>query len=410
MRYSSMSGIRLKFVHQWVDNRQGASKARFYFRRHGKRVPLPGSPGSTEFMAAYQAALAAQPVPMAVGAGRHRPASLAALVATYFGSPSFLALKPATRQTYRNILERMRAEHGDKPAALLTKQHVNAMLAKRIDTPAAANHWLRLTKTLMAFAVEEGWRKDNPAIGVKPLKNRTEGFHTWTEEEIAQFEVHHPVGTRARLAFALLLYTAQRRSDVVCMGRQHIHGDLVQVRQQKTGAMLVIPLHPKLAAVIAASAGDHLTLLTTRTGAPFTAAGFGNWFRDCCNDAGLPKHCAAHELRKAACRRLAEAGCSANVIASISAATPPSSRWPATPRQPTSSVWRARLWRPYGEQKLATVRDALPIRGKKPEISKAKNAGGGRGRTRTYEGVSQRIYSPPPLPLGTLSRKASAPC
>src|SRR6202161_2196917 len=33
---------------------------------------------------------------------------------------------------------------------------------------------------------------------------------------------------------------------------------------------------------------------------------------------------------------------------------------------------------------------------------------GGRGRTRTYEGVSQRIYSPPPLPLGTLSRSRAA--
>jgi integrase len=32
----------------------------------------------------------------------------------------------------------------------------------------------------------------------------------------------------------------------------------------------------------------------------------------------LPKHCVAHGLRKAACRRLAEAGCSSKVIAAIS--------------------------------------------------------------------------------------------
>src|SRR5262245_47152071 len=54
---------------------------------------------------------------------------------------------------------------------------------------------------------------------------------------------------------------------------------------------------------------------------PFTAAGFGNWFRDRCDEAGLPNHCAAHGLRKAACRRLAEAGCSANIIAAISGHT-----------------------------------------------------------------------------------------
>ena len=119
------------------------------------------------------------------------------------------------------------------------------------------------------------------------------------------------------------------------MGRQHIRDGVVYVRQQKTGAMLAIPLHPALAAIIEATPNkrvEHgsttsfdgreklnpLTLLTTAYGKPFTAAGFGNWFRDRCNEAGLPEHCSAHGLRKAACRRLAEAGCSANVIASIS--------------------------------------------------------------------------------------------
>jgi site-specific recombinase XerD len=70
--------------------------------------------------------------------------------------------------------------------------------------------------------------------------------------------------------------------------------------------------------VIAAHRSDHLTFLTTASGAPFTSAGFGNYFRDCCRAAGLPDKCSAHGLRKAACRRLAEAGCSARVIMSIS--------------------------------------------------------------------------------------------
>ena len=119
----------------------------------------------------------------------------------------------------------------------------------------------------------------------------------------------------------MLLYTAQRRSDVVKMGRQHIRAGVVHVRQQKTGTMLAIPVHPSLQAVLDASPSEHLTFLTTAYGKPFTAAGFGNWFRDQCDAAGLPAHCAAHGLRKAACRRLAEAGCSANVIASISGHT-----------------------------------------------------------------------------------------
>jgi integrase len=153
------------------------------------------------------------------------------------------------------------------------------------------------------------------------IKNRSDGFHTWDEGEIAAFEKHHPIGSKARLALALLLYTAQRRSDVVRMGRQHIRDGVVHVRQQKTGTMLAVPLHPALAAIIEATPSKHLTFLTTSFGKPFTAPGFGNWFRERCNEAGLPRHCAAHGLRKAACRRLAEAGCSANVIASISGHT-----------------------------------------------------------------------------------------
>ena len=64
--------------------------------------------------------------------------------------------------------------------------------------------------------------------------------------------------------------------------------------------------------------GQHLTYLVTSFGKPFTAPGFGNLFRDWCNEADLPRGLSAHGLRKAACRRLAEAGCSANQIMAIS--------------------------------------------------------------------------------------------
>ncbi len=312
---------RIKFVQRWVDKRDGGAKSRYYFRRRGfKTVPLPGMPGSPEFMEAYQAALTGQTAPM-IGSSRTKAGSIGALVVSYFCSPQFLALAPATRQTYRLILEKFRNEHGDKPVALLTRQHINAMLAQRVGTPAAANHWLRMVKSLMTFAVEEDWRKDNPTTDIKSITNKTDGFHTWTEGEIAAFEAHHAVGSKARLALALLLYTVQRRSDVVRMGRQHVGNGMISVRQQKTGVTLTIPVHPDLAAIIEATPNEHLTFLTTSFGKPFTAAGFGNWFREQCNEAGLPRKCAAHGLRKAACRRLAEAGCSANVIASISGHT-----------------------------------------------------------------------------------------
>jgi integrase len=131
----------------------------------------------------------------------------------------------------------------------------------------------------------------------------TGGFRTWTDDELAQFEAVHPIGSRARLAFALLLWTAQRRGDVI--------------RQQKTGRRLWLPILPPPQEVLDAHPAGHLTFPTTKAGEPFSASGFTSWFRAMCRDAGLPAGLSAHGLRKARSRQLAEVGCSANQIAAI---------------------------------------------------------------------------------------------
>src|SRR5262249_46227449 len=113
-----------------------------------------------------------------------------------------------------------------------------------------------------------------------------------------------------------LLYTIQRRSDVVRFGWQHVEGDGIVLRQQKTDTPLLIPIHPELAKVLAAAPKTDMTFLINERGKPFTAAGFGNWFRARCNEAGLPQ-CSAHGLRKAGATRLANAGCTTDQIKAI---------------------------------------------------------------------------------------------
>jgi len=103
---------------------------------------------------------------------------------------------------------------------------------------------------------------------------------------------------------------------VIRMGPQHIRDGFLHVRQQKTGVELSIPVHTALAAIIAETHTDHLAFLATQYGGPFSETGFGHWFREECDKAGL-HHCSAHGLRKAAARRLAEAGCTAHEIAAI---------------------------------------------------------------------------------------------
>ena len=251
---------------------------------------------------------------LGAGASRAVSGTVADMVARYYRSAGWRGLRDSTKAMRRNILERFREEHGDKSFLRLERRHIQAMVDAR--GPEAGRNFLKLVRALVRVAIAAELRKDDPTVGVTTVRHKTDGFHSWTEEEIAQFEAAHPVDSRARLAFALLLYTGQRRGDVVRMGRQHVRNARLHVTQGKTGRALVIRVHPALDAILATAAPANMTFLVTGQGKPFTPAGFGNWFRDQCNAAGLPQ-CSAHGLRKAAARRLAEAGCTASEIMAV---------------------------------------------------------------------------------------------
>jgi integrase len=221
-----MANLLLRYVQQFVD-RHG--HPRFYFRRPGfKLVALPGMPGSSEFMNAYAEALAAgEPAPP-VGLRQIRPGTINALAVSYFNSRDFRKLAPSTQSGYRGIIDRLCKEDGDKPVAGLQRRHIVIVMDRRSDEPQGANGLLKILRVMMKHAVDIGLRQENPARDVPNIRVKSDGFHSWTEDEIAQFETTHPIGSRARLAFALLLYTGQRRSDVAKMGRQHIRDGMLR--------------------------------------------------------------------------------------------------------------------------------------------------------------------------------------
>ncbi|HTE77499.1 MAG TPA: tyrosine-type recombinase/integrase [Xanthobacteraceae bacterium] len=307
-----MTRIRLEYIHEYRD-RHG--KLRRYFRRPGfKRVALPGLPGSDEFMAAYQLALAGQPKP--IGVERTRPGTVNATIVGYYTSLAFRELAAGSQRKYRNVLERFREEHGDKRIASLPRDFIVRVLGKK--PRYAARNWFKAIRALMKFAVAEGFRADDPTADIAlPALKKSAGIHPWTEDEIAQYEATHAIGTKAHLAFALLLYTGQRLSDVIRMGRQHVHNGAITVRQQKTGAPLQIPIREELQRALGTTAGEHLTFLVNKNGKPYTASGFGDWFRRRCDEAELPQ-CSAHGLRHTACTRLANDGRTTHQIAAIS--------------------------------------------------------------------------------------------
>jgi len=303
-----------KYVQPCFDRKSG--RAYYYLRRPGyPRVRLPGLPWSPSFMAAYEKAMSGPRA--AIGAGRVKPGSVAAAIAEYFDSQQFFTSKrPGTQRMRRGILERFRAAYGERPMMSLPAEWLEALLDTK--PPHAARSWLATLRSLCQFARKRNYRRDDPTANIKLASVKSDGFHTWTDDEIEQFEAHHPIGSKPRLALALLLYTIQRRSDVVKMGRQHIRDGVLRVTQSKTNKKLVLPVRPELKAVLDATLSEHLTFLVTATGKPYGANHFSETFREWCDDARLPKHCSAHGLRKAGCRMLAERGCSASEIAAWS--------------------------------------------------------------------------------------------
>jgi len=218
-----------------------------------------------------------------------------------------------TRSIRRNILETICRQPmsptdatpiGTLAFAGMPPQIVRGLRDLKAATPEAANNWLKSMKALFTWAcsTEIALAHVNPAKDIPKFQSATQGFHPWSIEEVHQFETVHPIGTMARLALALLLYTGQRRSDVVLFGRQHIKdGRLRFVQQKNIGSKpvaLTIPVLPQLQAVIDATKCEHMTFLINAWGRPFSPGGFTHRFRDWADQAKLPQ-CTPHGLRKA---------------------------------------------------------------------------------------------------------------
>lgn len=289
-------------------------KTRYRFRRKGRAAYINAEPGTDEFWQQY---LRLKAETLQPGAEAVNPGTFNDLIARYYRSANWNNIRSETTRTvYRGQIERFRAKYGDRQVTGMDARMVSNLMGKMADTPAAAQNLKKRLSQLFDFAILMNWRKDNPTKPVKAPKSKGGGFHTWTEEEIEKFEDHWPIGTRERLALCLLLYTAQRRSDVIRMGPQHVKDGRIRVRQQKTDELLWIPMHPILKEAILASPSGQLAYLVTQFKQPFTVAGFGNWFRDAARAAGVDG-CTPHGLRKAAARRMAEIGLPNQLIKSI---------------------------------------------------------------------------------------------
>jgi integrase len=298
-------------------DRQGRIKY-WYFRRNGQRWRLPGEPLSEEWLAEYarlKATTDAARQSAAEPLTTYPPKSFGALALDYYDSDEFRYRKSSTKTMYRRIIDPLVDRIGAHAVALIERRHIRKWRNEKAETPGMANMVVRVVSLLMSYAIDNDYRKDNPAARVKQFKL---GEHrAWTIDELAAYERRWKPGTMQRRAYALARYTGQRLGDVAGMTRAHRSGGRIRVRQQKTGTDLEIAEHRELTAELARGEQGHISLLVSVTGRAYSAELLGDDFADWIDAAGLPDECVLHGLRKVAARDLADAGCSAHEIMSI---------------------------------------------------------------------------------------------
>jgi integrase len=350
MRIKLLDGsgsIDLKYLMPDLD-RYGT--LRIYFRRKGRpKIWLKAPLGSKEFLDEYRAALGGKtPAPTATKTARPKApkGSLRWLIELYYDSAAFQVEldEDSTQYARRLILDELCQEPtsdedptpiGMLPFRGMTKGAVRKLRDRKKHAPEAGNARVKALRQVFKFAIAEFEDVEhNPAAAVPYIKTGSQGFHTWTVEEVRQFQKRHPIGTKAHLALGLLLYLGPRRSDVVLFGRQHIReledisDELAELHdgrwlrftqfkgRKRNPVTLELPILPELEEILAASPCGAMTFLETAWRKPHTRNGFGTWFRRRCNEAGLP-HCSAHGVRKAGATIAAERGASPHTLMAI---------------------------------------------------------------------------------------------
>ena len=263
-----------------VSDRHGKLRHRLRRTVEGRRIDcyLPGPFGSVEFIAAYEEAMAGA----RSTAARTATYTVAYLVDRYIASRPFRDLAGTTQSAKLGRMDWIRRMVGDVRYADLEPRHIAALMDKK-GGPAAAN---RLKKDLGQIyrhaAKAAGYTGRNPAALADSHKTDSDGFHTWTDGEIAAYREHHASGTMPRLALEIFLGTGAARQDAAALTRTNIRGGRLTCRRGKTGQAVTVPIVPELAAEISQVPPDRLVLITKRSGRTLSAGTLGRSFGAWC--------------------------------------------------------------------------------------------------------------------------------
>lgn len=243
-----------------------------------------------------------------------------ALAEYYYSSHKFKTRAPATQIDYRCVIDKFLETYGNTYVDEYDYETLTDIMSMRAHVPSQANKLLKRLKTLFMLARRLKWIKTDPCEGVERVKTPSDGYISWTEEDIQKYEATHPRGSLARRALYLMLYTGARKGDCVKFGRQNLKNGRFEWKAGKNKQDVSLLILPPLQQELDLVPQGQMQFILTEAGKPFTVNGFGNKMRRWCDQAGLKL--SAHGLRKAMATRLAEAEATEDQISAVLMVSP----------------------------------------------------------------------------------------
>jgi len=302
--------IRLKGINS-ITKRLADRTTRTYRYAWKGGPPLRGEPGTPEFIASYNEAVARKVVPPR--------GTLLSVLQGYQASDDFTGLAPRSRSDYVGKIKLIEKEFGDFPLSALTDNRTRGIFKQWRERLALSSRrqadytWVVLARVL-SWGMDRGLVAANPCARGGRLYRGSRAEKIWTDADEVAFLERAPA--HLHLALLLALWTGQRQGDLLRLPWSAYNGTHIRLRQSKGGTRVVIPVGAPLKAALDAAPKRSPIMLTTAGGKPWTPDGFrASWGKACKRAAVIGV--TFHDLRGTAVTRLAIAGCTEAEIATI---------------------------------------------------------------------------------------------
>ena len=279
--------------------------------------PLRGKPGSPEFVASYNEAVAQKKAPPT--------GVLLALLFQFQDSAEFkYSISQRTRRDYIKQIKRIERAFGDFPIKALDDPRARSDFLEWRDKLAEtslrqADYAYGMLARVLSWALNRRLITTNPcALGGK-LYRGTRVDKIWNDEHVASFLSIAP--SYLCLAMLLAINTGQRQGDLLRLPWSAYDGECLKLRQGKTGAHVTIPVAAALKAALDAAPRRSPIMLTSSEGKPWSESGFQGAWGKATLRAGI-RGLTFHDLRGTAVVTLARAGCNEVEIYSITGHKP----------------------------------------------------------------------------------------